>query len=816
MLSVHMSLLLGLPFVIWLVCQPVTVQADSFNSRNVLPEMELFFLYNYDITVLLPSTVNIQDRQSSAAGSYSSKDAPQTSTTSSSKDAPQTSTTSSTRMSSLRQGEYKNQQMEEICGLFFITLEQQREVRRRSGEDIEDGGDRLIVQLGSQLGLLALALRNCIALFPDQDAALPNKNTLLIFEKNEASYEYTVANLLLNPKAPLAKDISIVVEHVAIDAESIEERQQKSWRDSDWVDTTLQHFGHIHGVSEAHSGGRSRSRSRPALSSLINYLQIHFPTSTSSTVGTSEADTGAVRFLCPTLLLVDLSVNITSVLEDTLPALRRHNCDPIVYIDVDTNNFVTAVIAEPGSDIGVPIRPQNRDVIAAAVIAQYGPSAMMNHTAVGDVQYKLVWHYPIHQMTVETKDPSTVRGGAAIIGGDISNPYSSEIREVGLGANLIIYPYILPMASAASPDVISNQAKNIRILKDQQVYIPYVGGDKAATAEAIAAIKHPYYDILPQHPSMAPMVPDYTAATADSSGLLKYLNAHSDAPVLATRSTFDSSHSDSHSRQQWRHNDHYRLLPSYESNLYAPGEGLKVRRVVDCFTFYNELEMLFFRLTELWDVVDYFVLAEATVTHSGRPKELVYEKHKHLFEKFHKKIVHVIVDDMPLTVPASMADNRHINETYAATHVDHFYTWMIEGHQRNAIEIGLKRIKGWNDDDLIFVSDVDELPSVDFIKASSSVRMKSNVITQIYKLSQEFYYYNLNTRAVKLKETEEKSTLFYWDMAYVINSGSFIRDTGMLQSVRMDMKTLRRKFALYSIDNTVYCILYSVYCITCV
>jgi hypothetical protein len=40
--------------------------------------------------------------------------------------------------------------------------------------------------------------------------------------------------------------------------------------------------------------------------------------------------------------------------------------------------------------------------------------------------------------------------------------------------------------------------------------------------------------------------------------------------------------------------------------------------IYDCFTFFNELELLELRLHELAGVVDKFVLVEATQTHSSR------------------------------------------------------------------------------------------------------------------------------------------------------------------------------------------------------
>ena len=56
-------------------------------------------------------------------------------------------------------------------------------------------------------------------------------------------------------------------------------------------------------------------------------------------------------------------------------------------------------------------------------------------------------------------------------------------------------------------------------------------------------------------------------------------------------------------------------------------------KIVDCFTFYNELDMLTYRLNILNDVVDYFVLVESIHTHIGKEKPLFYQENKQLFEK---------------------------------------------------------------------------------------------------------------------------------------------------------------------------------------
>lgn len=118
--------------------------------------------------------------------------------------------------------------------------------------------------------------------------------------------------------------------------------------------------------------------------------------------------------------------------------------------------------------------------------------------------------------------------------------------------------------------------------------------------------------------------------------------------------------------------------------------------IVDCFSFYNELDILKKRLTYLSPVVDKFVIVESTVTHRGVPKELFYEQNKNLFEKWHDKIIHVVVDDNP-------------NDTNP---------WSRENFQRNCITRGLKDV---DNNALVMISDVDEIPNRDFIQIPDNV-----------------------------------------------------------------------------------------------
>ena len=107
--------------------------------------------------------------------------------------------------------------------------------------------------------------------------------------------------------------------------------------------------------------------------------------------------------------------------------------------------------------------------------------------------------------------------------------------------------------------------------------------------------------------------------------------------------------------------------------------------IYDCFTFFNELELLELRLNELAGVVDKFVLVEATQTHTNQPKPLHYRENRARFSAFHDKIIHVIVDDMPQSSDP----------------------WIPENFQRNCIARGLTNCRP---DDFVLVSDLDEIP----------------------------------------------------------------------------------------------------------
>ena len=146
------------------------------------------------------------------------------------------------------------------------------------------------------------------------------------------------------------------------------------------------------------------------------------------------------------------------------------------------------------------------------------------------------------------------------------------------------------------------------------------------------------------------------------------------------------------------------------------------QKVFDCFTFYDELDLLEIRLNILNDVVDYFVLSESTRTFTGKPKSLNFEKNKARFKNFAHKIRHVIVDEEEF--------KPEIN------------AWQRESDQRNSV---LKGVYDCKDNDYIIVSDLDEIVNPDAVTAT--INKNSNSISAFM---QPCYYYFLNCRSTEV------------------------------------------------------------------
>jgi beta-1,4-mannosyl-glycoprotein beta-1,4-N-acetylglucosaminyltransferase len=153
-------------------------------------------------------------------------------------------------------------------------------------------------------------------------------------------------------------------------------------------------------------------------------------------------------------------------------------------------------------------------------------------------------------------------------------------------------------------------------------------------------------------------------------------------------------------------------------------------RIFDCFMYFDEDVVLDLRLNTLNDDVDYFVIVESNFTHKGDRRSLKFDYKN--FPKFKDKIIYLIYDKKPKKLENIDEKDSHgqQNRKYI------FNAIHRENGQRNFIAEGLKIAE---DDDLILISDVDEIPNL------KNINLKNFKESLIF-FNQEMFYYKFNLK----------------------------------------------------------------------
>lgn len=156
--------------------------------------------------------------------------------------------------------------------------------------------------------------------------------------------------------------------------------------------------------------------------------------------------------------------------------------------------------------------------------------------------------------------------------------------------------------------------------------------------------------------------------------------------------------------------------------------------IYDCFMFFNELDLLEIRLNILKNVVDKFIISESNRTFSNIPKDLTLKQNWERFKDFHHKIEYIITDENNLPVFES--------------------AWQFENFQR---DIMAESLKGCSDNDIIIISDLDEIPN-----PSKIIEYNDKEGIKAFDLKHYNFYLNYLTKEVPWKRGPK--LFFYKDL----------------------------------------------------
>jgi beta-1,4-mannosyl-glycoprotein beta-1,4-N-acetylglucosaminyltransferase len=187
-------------------------------------------------------------------------------------------------------------------------------------------------------------------------------------------------------------------------------------------------------------------------------------------------------------------------------------------------------------------------------------------------------------------------------------------------------------------------------------------------------------------------------------------------------------------------------------------------KIIDSFTFFNEIDLLKMRLSLLYEKVDHFIICESNVTHSGMKKNFNYLEYKNDFLPWQDKIIYLKFEPDVTSLDFSYKD---VTTNYSSP------TWYLETRQRNFLTSFLK-----NQDpgDVAIVTDVDEIwnPNLsDFLKTKK-------ITHEARRLEMKFHYYYLNCEGVGLNNSK-------WNYPF-FSSIDFLLNNKNLSQIRTEYK----------------------------
>ena len=147
--------------------------------------------------------------------------------------------------------------------------------------------------------------------------------------------------------------------------------------------------------------------------------------------------------------------------------------------------------------------------------------------------------------------------------------------------------------------------------------------------------------------------------------------------------------------------------------------------IYDCFMYFDEDMLLDLRLNVLDQYVDKFIITESTYMHSGKSKKLNFDINK--FSKFKDKIEYIAIDKLPPGI-----EEIYENDSIEIKNRKILYNSLKrENNQRNCLITAINKV---HDNDIILLSDLDEIPNLKNFKFKNKLTL----------FIQKVFYYKFN------------------------------------------------------------------------
>jgi beta-1,4-mannosyl-glycoprotein beta-1,4-N-acetylglucosaminyltransferase len=192
-------------------------------------------------------------------------------------------------------------------------------------------------------------------------------------------------------------------------------------------------------------------------------------------------------------------------------------------------------------------------------------------------------------------------------------------------------------------------------------------------------------------------------------------------------------------------------------------------KIYDCFTFFNEVELLNFRLDYLCDTVDCFIITEGKTTFSGKEKSQNFSLDLIKNEIARAKVRYYYVD---------FDEKAYLNAPIYQEFENETECWQREEYQRDYLQNGLFDA---DPDDIVLITDIDEIPNKEVLK---QIKIENVALDSflIIALEMDHFFSNIFNRTqfwyhpklIKFKKIERRfSSIRLGEITATIKAGGW-------------------------------------------